>query len=220
MSLAKENLEGFLSTENSRTRAARKGKLFDTTPGDVQQEKRDYEQIVLLLEQAGGRDILPGEESLLRAARLGNLDLTLRFIAEGENLDAKDPKNGYTALVWAILKRNDEIAEVLLQNGADANIAGHRGETALLIAARDKAPIETYTLLLSHGADPNCVDESGSSALMLAAPHAPIEGVQLLLDAGADPNLKAGESGYTAANFAVMAMRLDVLELLMAAGAE
>ena len=97
---------------------------------------------------------------------------------------------------------------------------GKRGERALIVAAREKAPLEVYTLLLEYDADPNHLDDGGNSALMYAALHAPVEATRMLLDAGADPNLKAGEDGYTAAYFAVMGMREDVLELLIAAGAE
>ena len=79
---------------------------------------------------------------------------------------------------------------------------------------------ETYSLLLDHGADPNYQDASGSSALMYAALYAPIETIQALLDTGADPNLETDGDGYTASQFAAMAIRMGVLELLIAAGAE
>jgi len=220
LSMAKKNLKEFLSTEKAQMRAAKKGKLFDTTPEMVQQDKHDYQQIVLLLEQADGRDVLPAEESLLYAARTGNLGQVTEFIRRGEDIDEIDPKNGFTPLIWAVFKGHDGIAEILLENGADPNVIGKRGETALIIAARERAPLQTYALLIDHNADPNFLEDSGNSALIYATMYAPIEAVKLLLDAGADPNLKAGDNGYKAANFAAMAMRMDVLELLIAAGAE
>lgn len=58
LSMARSDLKKFLSTEKQRMRAAKKGKLFDTTPEMVQQDKHDYEQIVFLLEQAGARESL------------------------------------------------------------------------------------------------------------------------------------------------------------------
>ncbi|HSG96858.1 MAG TPA: ankyrin repeat domain-containing protein [Woeseiaceae bacterium] len=218
LSMAKNNLEEFLLSEKAQMRAARKGKLFNTTPEMVQQDKRDYEKIVSLLEQAGAREALPAERSLIHSARTGDLEQVAEFIGAGEDIDAVDPKNGFTPLLWAVFKGHDEIVGLLLENGADPNVVGQRGETALLVAAMEKAPPETYSLLLEHGADPNYQDGSGSSALMYAALYAPIETVQALLDAGADPDLETDGDGYTASYFAAMAMRMDVLELLAAAG--
>lgn len=220
LSVARRGLKEFLSTEKRLMRAARKGKLFDTTPEMIQQDKHDYEQIVSLLEQAGAREILPAEDSLLFASRTGNLGRVTDFIANGEEIDAEDPRNGFTPLIWSVFNGHFRITEVLLENGADVNAMGKRGERALIVAAREKAPLEVYTLLLEYDADPNHLDDGGNSALMYAALHAPVEATRMLLDAGADPNLKAGEDGYTAAYFAVMGMREDVLELLIAAGAE
>ena len=220
LSMAKKNLEEFLSSEKAQMRAARKGKLFNTTPEMVQQDKRDYEQIVYLLEQAGAWEVLPAERSLVHSARTGDLEQVAEFIGAGEDVNAVDPKNGFTPLVWAVFKGHDEIVRLLLENGADPNVVGQRGETALIVAARERAPLGIYTLLLEYGADPNYLDEAGNGALMYAALYAPVEAIRMLLDAGADPNLKAGDDGYTAAYFAAMGMRMDVLELLNAAGAE
>ena len=115
LSVARRGLKEFLSTEKRLMRAARKGKLFDTTPEMIQQDKHDYEQIVSLLEQAGAREILPAEDSLLFASRTGNLGRVTDFIANGEEIDAEDPRNGFTPLIWSVFNGHFRITEVLLE---------------------------------------------------------------------------------------------------------
>jgi len=214
LKLARENLEKFLATEKSAMRAAKSGELFSTTPEMLQQQKRDYQQIVALLEAVGAKEQVPAEMNLLYAARIADLDSVRKYLAAGEDVNAVDSKNGYTALMWSISQDHHEVAKILLDNGADPNVIGSRGEeSALAMAVERNAPVELVVSLLDSGADPNL-------ALGSAVLHAPTIVVKLMLDRGADPNFKNSENDYPIAYFAMMAGREDVLELLVAAGAE
>ena len=214
LKLAKKNLEEFLATEKSAMRAAKSGKLFSTTPEMLQRDKRDYQQIVALLEAVGAKEQVPAEMNLLYAARIADLDRVRKYLAAGEDVDAVDSKNGYTALMWSLSQDHHEVAKILLDNGADPNVIGNRGEeSALAMAVERNAPVELIVNLLDSGADPNL-------ALGTAVLYAPTTVVKLMLDRGADPNFKTSEDDYPIAYFAMMAGREDVLALLIAAGAE
>lgn len=63
-------------------------------------------------------------------------------------------QNGYTALMWAISKGNNEIAELILARNGDVNIQTKNGETALIRAASSNNHI-VGRLLLEQGADPD-----------------------------------------------------------------
>eukprot|EP00983_Pelagomonas_calceolata_P001106 38134-Pelagomonas_calceolata.AAC.8 len=61
-------------------------------------------------------------------------------------------KTGVTPLIKACLKRNAECAQILLDHGADANVADKNGWTSLLQAC-DSGYTECVEVLLIGGAD-------------------------------------------------------------------
>lgn len=64
------------------------------------------------------------------AAGEGNYEEVIAFIKEGANIDAQN-NHGWTPLFLASMRRNEEIVEVLLANGADPNIKTVDGMTPL-----------------------------------------------------------------------------------------
>ena len=73
---------------------------------------------------------------------------------------------------------------LLLQAGANVNVANVNGQTPLMAAARN-GHIGAVRLLLEAGADVNAANAKGQTALMGAAQSGHIEAVRLLLDADA-----------------------------------
>ena len=75
---------------------------------------------------------------------------------------------------------------------------------------------------LAAGADVDVRDANGSTALINAVFHYPVdcvEALQILLDAGADVNART-EDGYTVLMVAARVAHLDVIRLLVKAGAD
>ena len=79
--------------------------------------------------------------------------------------------------------RCDDLAELLLRNGADPN-QGNAVCIPLLHAIEERPDL--VPLLLEKGADPNTASSGGAPALMLASERANYEVMMLLLDSGAD----------------------------------
>ena len=102
------------------------------------------------------------------------------------------------ALFQAISQQNHNMVKILLQNGANVNVTGKGGWTALMQASflGDSAIVST---LLSNERKPEVdhMDEMKLTALKIAAQHKHAEVARLLLTAGAKVDLK-GYNGQTA----------------------
>jgi len=93
-----------------------------------------------------------GETALMFAARVGDLASAKLLVAAGANVNDTDAW-GVSATVLAVHSDFRELAELLLEKGADPNQAA-AGFTALheAIMRRDEKMV---TALLDHGGDPN-----------------------------------------------------------------
>lgn len=108
-----------------------------------------------------------------------------------------------------------EIAEILLRRGADANIKGLDGKTALIraVLADESIVSNLLNLLTKHKADINLQDNQGYTALMEAARTNRIKAVAFLLEKGADRELKNCE-GKTALMIAEEYKFTDITKIL------
>jgi ankyrin repeat protein len=98
------------------------------------------------------------------------------------------------------LERGDfERAAELLERGADINAQFilSKGQTTLILIAREKSNPEGIRFLLDHGADLDIRAFDGRTALYVAAAEGRTEHVHMLLEAGANVNIRT-EDGETA----------------------
>lgn len=81
--------------------------------------------------------------------------------------------------------------------------------------------IDAARLLLAQGADPNVRDNTGYSPLRWCAEHGYLEMARLLLLCGATKMIDdwGGDSAMTALGLAVRSLRVDMVKLLLAYGA-
>ncbi len=96
--------------------------------------------------------------------------------------------DGTPLLVLAAYSSKLEMVQLVLNRGADVNIAQEPGITALSVAAATNN-VHMLDLLLAHGADINYRARQGDSVLMLACSQNSIDAVQVMLAMKADPNL-------------------------------
>jgi len=125
--------------------------------------------------------------------------------------------DGATALAWASLRCNREIAELLLKAHANPNIANEQGIGPLYLAITNGAP-GIAQLLLANGANPNLARQDGETPLMTATRLGQVDTVKLLLDRGAEVNAREKKFGQTALMWA--AGHPDATRLLIARGAD
>ncbi len=163
--------------------------------------------VVALLAEAGAdidAPLLAGTTALMRAAAQGRLQTVRDLLLRGADVDAIDHQ-GATALLYclepALMRRYGtahivQVVQMLLDGGADANIAAAQGVTPLLCAAL-LGWTEIVELLLDAGADPNAQTEANAfgaslNALAVAVSIGDVDTVKVLLSRGADPALKEG----------------------------
>ncbi|KAJ7048703.1 hypothetical protein C8F01DRAFT_1070277, partial [Mycena amicta] len=86
---------------------------------------------------------------------------------------------------WAALKGHLDIAQLLLEHGADINAQGGKFGTALQVASLG-GHLDLARLLLEHGADVNAQGGLYGNSLQAATYKGHLDVVQLLLEHGAD----------------------------------
>lgn len=145
------------------------------------------------------------------ACRIWDSSFVEFLIEKGAHVNVKD-EYGVTPLYVAV--NNLEIANCLLDNGADVN----NGKSPLLEALSFKS-FDLAERLIEKGADVNVKDEYGMTPLHYAATHSDGFFVDLLINKGAKINVKAND-GMAPIDFALRQNHLNNVQLLIQKGAD
>ena len=138
-----------------------------------------------------------------------------------QHADVNAPKgDGSTALHWAALQDDVELAQLLLKAGANPNAATRNGALTPLFMACRNGSAQLIAALLAAGVSANSINANGTSALMAASAAGNPAALQVLLEHGADVNAKEKARGQTALMFAAALNRTDALQLLLKHGAD
>ncbi|WP_419992856.1 ankyrin repeat domain-containing protein [Streptomyces boninensis] len=169
--------------------------------GDAQALER------LLAEGPDAVAILRGP--LYEASVEGRADLVRLLLDAGAFPDAPgaNPDDGLPLCAAAAWGYTD-VAAVLLDGGADADLVEWDGHTALLWAAGN-GHTATALLLLDHGARTDVTDSTGRTPLHRAAERGSLRIVEALLAAGAERDARDDE-GLTARELALPLVGADL----------
>lgn len=121
-------------------------------------------------------------------------------------------------LVEAVRLGRVENARALIDRGADVNVTGPDGTSALHWAAH-LADVDTAKRLIARGARVEALNRYELAPLHVAAGEGSAELVRLLLDAGASANLP-GRNGETAVLMAARKGCAECIQALIAGGAQ
>ena len=159
-----------------------------------------------------------GDSPLTKAVTAGDLQTVRALIKAGADVNAPSG-DGSTPLLWAAHNSNDDIARALIAAKASVDVANDYGITPLLEASKtgDAAMME---LLLQAGANPSLAHPEGQTPLLAAARSGNAAAVRLLLARGVDVNAAETYQQTTALMWAAAENHLDVVELLIEAGAD
>ena len=88
------------------------------------------------------------------AAERGDVACVRFHLSEGVDVDYQHPEAMMSALVVSILNGHADVARVLLEQGADANLPAELGNLTPLQAARQQQRADLQRLLQHFGAQP------------------------------------------------------------------
>jgi ankyrin repeat protein len=95
-----------------------------------------------------------GETPLMTCAKSGSTDAVRTLIAHDAAVNAKEPVQNQTALMWAAAEHHPAVVKTLIDAHADLNAHSKQGYTALHFAARE-GDQECVKVLLAAGMDVN-----------------------------------------------------------------
>lgn len=160
-------------------------------------------------------DLLRGNAALLDAAKKGNLGRVQRLLTS-ENINCRDTQGrNSTPLHLAAGYNNLEVAEFLLERGADVN-AQDKGGLIPLHNASSYGHLDIAALLIKYNTVVNATDKWGFTPLHEAAQKGRTQLSALLLAHGADPFLK-NQEGQTPIDLASAEDVRSLLQDAMAA---
>jgi uncharacterized protein len=156
---------------------------------------------------------------LFEAASLGETEIVTVFLSnEPETIDSFSP-DGFTALGLASFFGHLLLVKVLLEKGANPNIAStNQFKVAPIHSACAISNLDIAALLITYGANVNAKQQQGVTPLHSAAHHGHFELSKLLIDSGADPNAKL-DNGQTPLAMAMENGFQETAELLIQHGA-
>ncbi len=128
--------------------------------------------------------------------------------------------DGMTALHWAAMSGDLELAQMLVFAGANVRATTRLGAYTSLFLASQQGHATVIDALIKAGSDVKAGTPNGTSPLMVAAAAGKADAVKVLVDAGADVNAKDGVRAQTPIMYAAAANRADVITLLASKGAD
>src|SRR5437867_11425172 len=127
---------------------------------------------------------------LAEAARRADVEAVRSLLKQKVDVSAAQG-DGMTALHWAAVNDDLEVARLLIEAGADVKATTRIGAQTPLFLACTNGNAAMIGLLPHAGADPNSVNAvDGETALMRAAAAGGADAVRTLLDHGAAVNAK------------------------------
>lgn len=153
------------------------------------------------------------------AAMQGNKDAVLSLLKQAADVNAAQG-DGMTALHWAAMKDDADLAQTLLFAGANVKATTRIGAYTPLLLAAKNGSAAVMVPLLKAGAEADAPTSNGTTPLMFAAASGEVEAVKTLIDHGADVNAKELVRGLTPLMFAAASNRAAVLDLLAKKGAD
>ena len=153
------------------------------------------------------------------SASTGRLNDVKQLVRAGADIETRDSGRGsnHTPLLQALVRHNQDVAEYLIEQGADLSVTDAAGNNVLYAAALSGFD-DLVLRLLAKGLDVNIRTKEGKTPLRGAIERNHAKAAMHLLRSKADPEIQ-DIYGYAPLMFAVMTSRPELVNLLLEAGA-
>ncbi len=158
----------------------------------------------------------PVEAPVADAAMRGDLGAVQALLARG--VDVNVPQgDGMTALHWAGETGTAQLAQLLIDSGADLEAKTRLGDFTPLLIAAEAGNAVVIRMLLKAGAKVEARSSvGGATALHYAAEFGSVDAVLALIEHGADVNARQVAWGQTPLIYAASKNRVEVIATLLA----
>ncbi|MBI5190709.1 MAG: ankyrin repeat domain-containing protein [Nitrospirae bacterium] len=162
-------------------------------------------------------------DNLPLAALNGDLEAVKKFIDDGVDVNKGMSEFGstnFTPLEAAAKKGHNEIAQLLIDNGANIEFIRFNSlNCSALMDAAESGHSDVVELFLEKGANVNFASQLKDTPLIMAVQNGDMKTVEVLLNHGADINAQ-NAAGYTALIEALVRNNYDIVETLVARKAD
>ena len=153
------------------------------------------------------------------AAQQGDAQIVRTLLQQGEDVNAAQ-SDGLTALHWAALNNDLDMAKLLLYAGATVKPATRVGGYTPLHLASRSGHSEVMRAMLDAGADPNKLTSTGVTAMHFAAQSDAPEAIKVLAEHGGNLDVVDGVFQRTPLMFAAVKNASRALEVLVELGSD
>src|SRR5688500_11464866 len=150
------------------------------------------------------------ESPVADAAARGDREAVKALLKEAADVNAAQG-DGMTALHWAAMNGDLDLAQMLIVAGANVAATTRLGAYTPLYLASQQGHGTVVQALLKAGADVTSGTPNGTTPLMVAAASGELDAVRALVDAGADVNAKDGVRHQTPLMYAAASNRAAVI---------
>jgi ankyrin repeat protein len=165
----------------------------------------------------------PNSDSIdIILALLNSRDIDSNYVINTKiTKDQIDPKDKVTILMYACLKGDLQLVDIIIKNNASVNLKDVNNRNALFYAINaDKGDnADIVYALINAGINVNEPEKEGSvtgnTPLTLATQKNMRNTVKALLDNNADPDWVVSKDGNTALHFAVRNSNIDIIDKLL-----
>ena len=157
--------------------------------------------------------------SIATAAMNGDIEAVRALLKKGTDVNEAQG-DGTTALHWAAMKGDADLAQMLIYAGANHRATTRLGAYTPLYLAAKGGHSAVVAALLAAGADAKAVTSNGTTPLMIAAAAGDTKTITSLVENGAEIDAKDGAKGETPLMFAAAFNRAEAVKLLLARGAD
>ena len=178
----------------------------------------DSEELSLLIKSGMSPNLKDesGVPALLAAIDSGSLPSVRVLVEAGAELNFVE--GGMNPLLVAISGKNPQIAQYLIEKGANVNPRAKDGSTALMLAVKS-GEVETIEALLKAQAYVNVQNTEGRTALHYAVQGGNLGVLQMLLDKAAQVNSQ-DRAGISPLMAAAQSDKPELVQALLLAGAD